>query len=151
MKDLIKTLLREAFQHKDEILTSYGGRYVFDVKKALKLIHYNKIKFDIQKYPNYLLKQYSHPLFTTVDPEKVEKLKNELDLTKPLGLLVKFMNPEDKKIEWMLIDGNHRVRAAAEIGEDALLYVISDPNEVKKIMKFNKKFPHQMFPDDEQF
>lgn len=151
MKSLIKKLLREAFTHKDEKLTSYGGRYEFDIKKALTLIHNKKINgLEEKTYSPEYLKQFSHPTFTTVDTEKVEKLKNELDLTKPLGLLVNFMNPQNKKTEWMLIDGNHRVRAAAEMNQPGILYVIKDPNEVKKFIKFDKRIPHQMFPDDEE-
>jgi hypothetical protein len=151
MKSVIKRLLREAFEHKDEILTSYGGRYEFDIKKALTLINNNQIKgLEKKKFNPVFLNQFSHPIFTTVDTEKVERLKTQLDLSKPLGLLVNFMNPENKKTEWMLIDGNHRVRAAAEMGEDGILYVISDPKEVKKFIKFDKSIPYKMFPDDEE-
>ena len=77
MKDFIKKLLREAFKHKDEKLLSYGGRYEFDIKKALKLIHDKKIDFQKQKFSPIFLKQFSHPTFTTVDIEKVERLKKD--------------------------------------------------------------------------
>ena len=65
-----------------------------------------------------------------------------------MGILVRFLNPDNNQPEWVLIDGNHRVRAAAENNTPALLYEITDPEDVEKIMVVDDSIPHELFPDD---
>lgn len=141
MKELIKQLLRE------ELFSAYHRRYLFDVDKAYALIKNNGVKFEVKKYSPLFLRSFSHPEFSFTDPKKLSKLKKSLDLTAPLGILVNFRDPESKKTEWILIDGNHRVRAAADNKSYASLYVIPDPADVKKFMKVNKDKEHKLFID----
>jgi hypothetical protein len=132
---------------ENEIFSAYHGRYLFDVTKAYKLINNGKVKSLVKSFDPPLLNQFSHPEFSATDPEKVASMK--LDYDRPLGILVKFSNPESQKTEWILIDGNHRVRKAAEEDQSAKLYVITDPDEVVKFMKFDPSKKHQLFPDEE--
>jgi hypothetical protein len=150
MKDLIRTILREAiFNPENELFSAYNGRYIFNVDRAYTLIKNKGVKSQIKSYNPAFLSQFSHPEFSAVDSVKLDKLKGSLDLKKPLGILVNFMNPDDGKTEWILIDGNHRVRAAAENDMNGLLYVIQDPNDVNKFMKTDSTKPHQLFPDED--
>jgi len=149
MKKFIKESLRnKLLEIKDEYFTAYHGRYHFDVKRLYELIESNQIKYEIKEFKPFLLKFFSHPEFSYADPKKLEKLKNQIDYTKPLGLLVNFENPETHETEFILVDGNHRVRIAGEADMKGLLYVINDPNDVKKALKFNKEVPHEFFQDD---
>lgn len=154
MKALIKKLLRENLLDKigitpeKEVFSAYNGRYIFNVDLAYQLIHSNQVHFKIKKYSVDALKQYSHPEFSAVEPKKLNKLKKSLNYDKPLGILVRFVNPDDNQPEWVLIDGNHRVRAAAENNNPALLYEITDSEDVKKFMVVDDSIPHELFPDD---
>ena len=138
-------ILSEVKHDKEELLRHYGGRYMFDVTAAYNLVGDN----DIKEFNPELLRQFSHPIFSTVDSVKVKNLEKKIDYSRPLGLLVKFRNPEDNKTEWVLIDGNHRVRVAAEANKKAKLYVIANPDKVDQIMKVDTSIPHSMFPDDD--
>jgi hypothetical protein len=131
---------------KEEIFKAYHGRYIFDVDKAYDLIKSDGIKYKIYKLNPSKIRLTSS-LFTSVDPEKIKNLK--MDYSKPIGIVVAFKNPETDLSELLLIDGNHRTTKAMEESKEALYYVIDEPKEVKKIMKFNKKIPHKLFPDDE--
>jgi hypothetical protein len=131
---------------KEEIFKAYHGRYIFDVDKAYDLIKSNNIKFKIYKLnPSKI--HLTSPTLTNVDPEKIKNIK--IDYSKPIGLVVAFKNPETDLNELLLIDGNHRTTKAMEEGKEALYYIIDNPKEVKKIMKFNKKIPHKLFLDDD--
>lgn len=142
----IKTLLREKLNERaGEIFSAYHGRYKFDVTKLYQLIKTNKVKYVIKKYPPNILKFLSHQEFSYVDQNKLGNIRKEMDYTKPIGLMVNFMNPETEETEWILIDGNHRVRIAAEDNQPALLYAISDPKDVAKVMKTDQKIPHELF------
>lgn len=154
MKDLIKALLRENLYEvemtpENEIFSAYNGRYLFNVDKAYSLIKKKGVKSEIKIYSPTFLKHFSHPEFSAVDKTKLDKLKSSLDIKKPLGILVNFMNPDDGKTEWILIDGNHRVRAAAENNVNGALYIIQDPNDVDKFMQTNTAKPHQLFSDED--
>lgn len=156
MKSIIKRLLRENLLDKigitpeKEVFSAYNGRYIFNVDLAYELIGSNQVNFQIKKYSVVALKQYSHPEFSAVDPKKLNKLKKSLNYDKPLGILVRFINPDDNQPEWVLIDGNHRVRAAAENNNPGLLYVITDPKDIEKFMIVDSSIPHELFPDDEE-
>ncbi len=142
----IKTLLREKLNEiASEIFSAYHGRYKFDVTKLYQLIKTNKIKYVIKKYPPNILKFLSHQEFSYVDQNKIEKIRQEMDYSKPIGLMVNFMNPETEETEWILVDGNHRVRIAAEDKQPAILYAVPDPIDVAKVMKTNQKIPHELF------
>ena len=132
---------------KNEVFSAYHGRYVFDVTKAYDYIRNGKVKSKIQTIDPDRLHFFSHPEFSYTSPEKVSKLK--IDYEKPLGILVKFEDPESKKTEWILIDGNHRVRKAAEEKQSAKIYVISDPKDTEKFMRVDPSKPHKLFPDEE--
>jgi hypothetical protein len=134
----------------DEIFSGYNGRYKFNVSKAYEMIENKSIKSSIHEFKRNLLYMFSHPEFSYVDTEKIKRLKDNIDYDKPLGLLVKFKNPydEDHDPEWILIDGNHRTRIAAEANKDGKLIVISDPEDVKKFMKIDNNIPHELFPDN---
>ena len=148
-KVLIKKLLREnLLEIKDEWFKAYHGRYIFNVKQLYQLIASKKIPYSVKTYSPFILKQYSHPDFSETNPEKLEKLRNQIDYDKPLGLVVKFQDPESKETEYILVDGNHRVRIAAENNMNGKLYVIDDPQIVNKVMKVNKKIPHELFHID---
>ena len=56
-------ILKEVEHPKQEKLRHYNGRYIFDVTAAYKLVGDN----DIKEFSPVLLKQFSHPLFSTVD------------------------------------------------------------------------------------
>lgn len=154
MKALIKKLLRENLLGKigitpeKEVFSAYNGRYIFNVDLAYQLINNNQVHFNIKKYSVDALRQYSHPEFSAVEPKKLNKLKKSLNYDKPLGILVRFVNPDDNQPEWVLIDGNHRVRAAAENNTSGLLYEITDPEDVEKFMVVDDSIPHELFPDD---
>lgn len=154
MKTFIKNILREnlgggSFSPENELFSAYNGRYVFDVDKAYSLIKSGGVKSQLKSYNQTFLKQFSHPEFSAVDNTKLDRLKTSLDLKKPLGILVNFMNPDDGKTEWILIDGNHRVRVAGENNSNGLLYVIQDPQDVNKFMKTDSTKSHQLFPDED--
>lgn len=154
MKLIIREMLRERLlgakiAPENEIFSAYNGRYLFDVSKAYKLIETSGVSVEIKKFGPILLKQFSHPEFSAVDNSKINSLKNKIDYNRPLGILVNFRNPDTKQTEWILIDGNHRVRIAGDAGENALLYVIKNPDDVNSFMRFNKKMKHELFPVDE--
>jgi len=132
-----------------EIFSGYNGRYLFDIDKAYSLINSGDIQSIRKTYPPYLLNQYSREDFSFVDPLKMQKLKGEMDYSRPLGLLVKFKNPETPEDggEWILIDGNHRVRTAAEDGKPGDLIVVPNPSDVDRFMTVDTDIPHELFPD----
>lgn len=132
---------------ENEIFSAYNGRYIFNVTKAYDYIKKGKVKYTVEKISSNRLHFFSHPEFSYTDPNKVKKLT--IDYEKPIGVLVKFKNPESEKTEWMLIDGNHRARKASQEDAEAKLYVISDPQEVEKFMKVDTSKPHSLFVDDE--
>lgn len=132
---------------ENEIFSAYNGRYIFDVTKAYNLIDKKEIKSIVKEFNPDLLYQFSHPEFNVADPEKVQALK--IDYNKPVGILVKFENPETKKTEWILIDGNHRVRKATEEDKPAKLHVIADPKDTEKFMDVDLDKAHQLFPDED--
>lgn len=151
-KYLIRNLLSERLQeiaHKDEILRHYGGRYMFDVTKAYNLIDAKGINVEVKPFNPALLKQFSHPIFSTVDDKKLGRLKKTIDYQRPLGILVNFRDPESRKTEWVLIDGNHRVRVAGEADKNGLLYVIKNPDDVAKFMQVDTAKSHNLFPDED--
>jgi Zn-dependent peptidase ImmA (M78 family) len=131
----------------NEIFSAYRGRYIFDVTKAYDYIRTGKVKSEIKTFGPIYLDSFAHPDFSFTDPKKVASMK--LDYEKPLGILVKFENPETKKTEFILIDGNHRVRKAADENKSAKVYVISDPKDTKKFMRVDPSKPHKLFPDEE--
>lgn len=150
MKGFIQEILRKRLlEVKDEWFKAYHGRYIFNVRKLYELIENKRIPFTIKTYSPFILKQYSHPEFSETNPEKLEKLRNQIDFEKPLGLVVKFQDPESKEIEWILVDGNHRVRIAAESGMQGKLYVIDDIEAVNRVMKVNTQVPHEFLQVDE--
>jgi hypothetical protein len=132
-----------------EIFSGYNGRYLFDVDKAYSLINSGEIGSIRKTYPPYLLNQYSREDFSFVDPLKMQKLKGKMDYSLPIGLLVKFKNPETPEDggEWILIDGNHRVRTAAEEGKPGDLIVVPNPSDVDRFMTVDTDIPHELFPD----
>jgi hypothetical protein len=134
---------------EDEIFSAYNGRYLFNVSKAYELINSGDVKSRIELYPNYYLRRYSDENLSMVDSNKISKIRSEMRYEDPIGLLVKFKNPEDQESsgEWVLIDGNHRVRIAGDDGMDGKLIVVKDPEDVKKFMNFNPSIPHELFPD----
>ncbi len=133
---------------ENEIFSAYNGRYLFDVTKAYQMIESGKVKSSIKPFKPYMMKQLSHPEFSVAEPGKVAAMK--LDYSKPLGIVVKFEDPETNKSEWILIDGNHRTRKASESDQDGLFYVITDPKDVNKFMKVDTTKAHQLFPDDDE-
>ena len=161
MKELIKKLLKESLTEitkikpENEIFSAYNGRYLFDIDVIYNLIDSNQIPFIVHKYPPSSLRGFSSKDFAFINPKKLEKLKKTLNLDKPLGIFAKIINPEDKTHtgEWTLIDGNHRVSAAAELEKSGDLYVIDmtklKQKDINKFMFFNKKVPHQLFQDDD--
>lgn len=136
------------FNPENEIFSAYNNRYFFDITKAYELISKGKVKSVEKEFDPVMLNQFSHPEFSAANPEKVAAM--EIDYSKPLGILVKFQDPESEKTEWILIDGNHRVRKAAQEKQPAKLFVISNPEDVKKFMKVDPSKPHKLFPDDEE-
>jgi len=132
---------------ENEVFSAYRGRYIFDVTKAYDYIRTGKVKSEIKTFGPIYLDSFAHPDFSFTDPKKVASMK--LDYEKPLGILVKFENPETKKTEFILIDGNHRVRKAADENKSAKVYVISDPKDTKKFMRVDPSKPHKLFPDEE--
>ncbi len=147
----LDSVLQEAKQPtikpENEIFSAYNGRYLFDVTKAYQMIQSGKVKSAIKPFKPYMMKQLSHPEFSVAEPTKVAAMK--IDYSKPIGIVVKFEDPESNKTEWILIDGNHRTRKASEGEQDGLFYVITDPKDVKKFMKVDTSKVHQLFPDDE--
>jgi len=133
---------------KDEIFSAYHGRYLFNVTKAYQMIKSGKVKSSIKPFKPYMMRQLSHPEFSAADSKKVAAIK--LDYSKPLGIVVKFIDPESNRPDWILIDGNHRTRKASENEQDGLFYVIADPKDVTKFMKVDTSKPHQLFPDDDE-
>jgi hypothetical protein len=161
MKDIIKKLLQEGLLEikkipiENEIFSAYNGRYLFDIDKLYKLIYSNQIPYITHTYSPIYLAQFSHKNFSLVDSNKLKQLKKTLDLSKPLGILVKFKNPEDKTDtgEWILVDGNHRVRAANALKKNADLFVVDmtkiKQKDINKFMLVNKDIPHNLYPDDD--
>lgn len=147
MNELIYEMKKISSKAENETFSAYHGRYLFDVTKAYDLIAKGEIKSQEKLYNKDLLYHFSHPEFSHADPKKVAKMK--IDYENPIGILVKFEDPESKKTEWILIDGNHRVRKATEEDREAKLYVVSDPKDVKKFLKVNRSKPHRLFIDDE--
>lgn len=144
-----KTVTNEArIPIENETFSAYHGRYLFDVDKAYKLIKAGKVSSIIKEFNPTMLRGFSHPEFSAADPKKVAAMK--IDYEKPVGILVKFEDPESKQTEWILIDGNHRARKATEEGENAKLYVITNPKDVNKFMNTDTSKPHKLFPDDDE-
>lgn len=133
---------------EDETFSAYHGRYLFDVTRAYDLIRSGQVKSIEKTFNPTMLRQFSHPEFSAADPKKVAALK--MDYEKPVGILVKFKDPESEQTEWMLIDGNHRVRKASEEDQEAKLYVVNNPEEVEKFMKVDPTKTHKLFPDDDE-
>ena len=140
-------ILSEIIKPENEIFSAYNGRYLFDVTEAYNLIQSGGVKNMIKSYNPTMMYQLSHPEFNVAEPSKVASMK--IDYNKPIGIIVKFRDPETEKTEWILIDGNHRTRKATEENKDAKFYVISDPNDVDKFMETNVEQPHKLFIDDE--
>jgi hypothetical protein len=140
-------ILNEIMKPENEIFSAYNGRYLFDVTEAYRLIQSGEVKSMIKSQDPIMMYQLSHPEFNVAEPSKVASLK--IDYNKPIGIIVKFRDPETEKTEWILIDGNHRTRKATEENKDAKFYVISDPNDVDKFMETNVEQPHKLFIDDE--
>lgn len=132
---------------ENEVFAAYHGRYIFNVTEAYELIASKEIDSTIKEFNPVLLHQFSHPEFSQADPEKVKSLK--IDYSKPIGVLVKFTNPESEKTEWILIDGNHRVRKAAQEKKPAKLYVVSNPKDTDKFMQTDTTKVHKLFPDED--
>lgn len=132
---------------ENEIFSAYNGRYLFDVTKAYQMIESGKVASTIKPFKPYMMKQLSHPEFSVAEPTKVAAM--EIDYSKPIGIVVKFEDPETGVAEWILIDGNHRTRKASEGDKDGLFYVITNPKDVQKFMKTDTSKPHQLFPDDD--
>lgn len=148
-KIMAKKPINEAkFNIENEIFSAYNGRYLFDVTEAYKLISNKKVKSIEKEFDTVLLNQFSHPEFSAASPEKVAAMK--IDYSKPIGVLVKFQDPESQKTEWILIDGNHRVRKAVQDKQPAKLYVVTDPKDVEKFLKVDPSKPHKLFPDDDE-
>ena len=64
--------LQEAkIKPENEIFSAYYGRYLFDITKAYKMIETGKVKSSIKPFKPYMMKQLSHPEFSTAEPEKV--------------------------------------------------------------------------------
>jgi hypothetical protein len=140
-------ILNEIMKPENEIFSAYNGRYLFDVTEAYRLIQSGEVKSMIKSQNPTMMYQLSHPEFNVAEPSKVASLK--IDYNKPIGIIIKFRDPETKKTEWILIDGNHRTRKATEENKDAKFYVISDPDDVDKFMETNVEQPHKLFIDDE--
>jgi len=140
-------ILNEILKPENEIFSAYNGRYLFDVTEAYTLIQSGGVKSMIKSYNPTMMYQLSHPEFNVAEPGKVASMK--INYNKPIGIIVKFRDPETEKTEWILIDGNHRTRKATEENKDAKFYVISDPNDVDKFMETNVEQPHKLFIDDE--
>ena len=136
-----------AIKPENEIFSAYHGRYLFDVTRAYQMIQSGKVKSSIKPFKPYMMRQLSHPEFSVAEPEKVAAMK--IDYKKPIGIVVKFEDPESNKTEWILIDGNHRTRKATEEVRDGLFYVVSDPKDVKKFMKVDVSKAHRLFHDDD--
>lgn len=131
---------------KEELFRAYHGRYKFDIDKAYKMIENGNIKYKIiQLDPNKL--KLTDPAFTNIDAKHVDEI--EIDYSKPIGLVVKFENPETKQTELLLVDGNHRTTKAMKENRPALYYVVDDPKEAERFMKFDASIPHKLFLDDE--
>lgn len=141
-------LIEKKFDVENELFSAYHGRYLFDVTKAYEYISNKKVNAIEKEFNPFLLHNFSHPEFSAADPEKVSSMK--IDYSKPIGILVKFENPETKKTEWILIDGNHRVRKASQEKKSAKLFVISDPKDVRKFMKVDPTKAHKLFADDDE-
>jgi hypothetical protein len=131
---------------KEELFRAYHGRYRFDVDKAYKMIDNGNIDYKItQLDPNKL--KLTDPAFTSIDNKHADEIK--IDYSKPIGLVVKFENPETKETESLLIDGNHRTTKAMKENRPALYYVLDNPEDAKKFMTFDSSVPHKLFLDDE--
>lgn len=144
----IKEVLEAKIKPENEIFSAYHGRYLFNVTKAYRMIGSGKVKSAIKTFQPNMMYQLSHPEFSAAEPEKVAGMK--IDYEKPIGVVVKFEDPESKKTEWILIDGNHRTRKATEEGKEAKFYVIADPKDVSKFMQVDASRAHQLFPDDDE-
>lgn len=144
----LNTLQEVKIKPENEIFSAYNGRYLFDVTKAYQMIDSGKVASTIKPFKPYMMKQLSHPEFSVAEPTKVAAMK--IDYSKPIGIVVKFEDPETKATEWILIDGNHRTRKASEGNNDGLFYVITNPKDVQKFMKTDTSKPHQLFPDDDE-
>ena len=140
-------ILNEIMKPENEIFSAYNGRYLFDVTEAYRLIQSGEVKSMIKSYNPTMMYQLSHPEFNVAEPDKVSSMK--IDYNTPIGIIVKFRDPETEKTEWILIDGNHRTRKATEENKDAKFYVISNPDDVGKFMETNVEQPHKLFIDDE--
>ena len=143
----VDTLEEVKINPENEIFSAYYGRYIFDVTEAYKLIANKGVQSTIKEFNPTFLHQFSHPEFNLADPEKVKSL--QIDYTKPIGIIVKFEDPESHKTEWILIDGNHRVRKATQQNKSAKLYVVSNPKDADKFMQVDTTKPHRLFPDED--
>lgn len=130
---------------RHELFKAYHGRYTFDVDKAYDLIKNKKIKFEEIKLNSRIAQ--SLIFFTNVHHEYIgtrDTNSEELD-----GLMVKFNDLEHGE-DTMIIDGNHRISAKIRAAKPyvKLLY-IKDPNDVKKFLTIDKKFPKELFPEED--
>lgn len=131
---------------KEELFRAYHGRYRFDIDKAYKMIENGTVNYKItQLDPNKL--KLTDPAFTSIDNKHADEIT--IDYSKPIGLVVKFENPETKQTEFLLIDGNHRTTKAMNENRPALYYVIDDPKDAEKFMKFDASVPHKLFLDSD--
>ncbi len=145
MHHIIPFALFEA-KTSDEIFSAYHGRYRFNVSKAYNLIRHGRIKSELKSYTPDFMHYLAHPEFNVADPKKVRDMK--IDYKRPLGLVVKFRDPESGKTEWMLIDGNHRTRKAVEEKRSGVFHVVSDPKDVEQFLEVDLRHPHKAFLDD---
>lgn len=141
---LVKSILKEV---KDETFIAYNGRYIFDINKAYSLINNGKITPIIRQYKSEILRSFVNPDIAKISKSKVANKLKDLEVDKPIGMLVKFQDPESKVSEWLLIDGNHRVYKAVKTKQDAPLYVIPKVEDTAKFLKVNSKIPHKLFTD----
>jgi hypothetical protein len=130
---------------RHELFRAYHGRYTFDVDKAYDLIKSKKIKADETKLNSRIAQ--SLIFFTDIHDEHVGT--RDADSEDIDGLMVKFSDPEYGD-DTMIIDGNHRISAKIRASKPyvKLLY-IKDPNDAKKFLKIDKKYPKELFPEED--
>lgn len=129
-----------------ELFKAYHGRYTFDVDKAYELINSGKIKYEEVKLNSRVAQ--SLIFFTGVHSDHVSS--KDADSEALDGLMVKFFDPEHGE-DTLIIDGNHRINAKIQAGKPFVkLIYIKDPNETKKFLKIDKKFPKKLFLDDDE-
>jgi len=130
---------------RHELFRAYHGRYTFDVDKAYDLIKSKKIKAEETKLNSRIAQ--SLIFFTDIHDEHVGT--RDADSEGIDGLMVRFSDPEYGD-DTMIIDGNHRISAKIKASKPyvKLLY-IKDPNDAKKFLKIDKKYPKELFPEED--